>query len=182
MQKDRGFRALSIAAILVAVVALSVGYAALSQTLNINGTAKVKGSTWDVHFENLTTPSTMNGGLLGKAASTSATVNTTSFTFASELTLPGDAVIYKWDVTNSGTINAILDAAPVITGLSEAAAQHVNYEFTYADGNAINANDTLDAGETKHLMLTITFDSDATEVPTGDQTLTLSSTLTYVQS
>lgn len=38
MQKDRGFRVLAIVAICIAVVGLSIGYAALQQTLTINTT------------------------------------------------------------------------------------------------------------------------------------------------
>ena len=34
-------------------VLMSVGFAVLSTTLNINGTAKVKSQTWDIHFENV---------------------------------------------------------------------------------------------------------------------------------
>lgn len=182
MQKERGFRALAVVAICVAVVALSIGYAALSQTLNINGTTTLKGSTWDVHFENLTKPTTENSGLVGKATETSSSLSTTTLTFTANLTLPGDSITYLWDVKNAGTIDAKLSATPVLTGLTEAQAQNVSYTFTYADGTAIAANDTLNASETKHLKLVVTFASTATTTVTTDTNLSLSSTMTYVQA
>ena len=39
--------------LLLLVVGLSVGYALLQTTLTINGTSKIKGNTWDIHFANL---------------------------------------------------------------------------------------------------------------------------------
>ena len=182
MQKDRGFRALAIAAICVAVVALSIGYSALSQALNINGTTTVKGSTWDIHFENLTKPTAANNGLIGSATEDSSTLNNTTLTFAANLTLPGDSITYNWDVTNAGTINAKLSGTPVLTGLDAATAANVSYTFTYADGTAVTSNDTLNVGETKHLKLIVTFNTTAETVSSTDTALTLSTTLTYVQA
>jgi hypothetical protein len=181
MQKDRGFRALAIFAICIAVAALSIGYAALSQTLNVNGTTTIKGNNWDVHFENLTKPTAVNKNLVGSASETSSSLNTTTLTFAANLVLPGDSITYTWDVKNAGTIDAKLSSAPVLTGLSEAQAKNVTYTFTYADGTAIAANDTLTAGQTKSLKLVVTYNASATSVETTDTSLSLSTTLTYVQ-
>ena len=182
MQKERGFRALSIVAVCIAIAALSISYATLSQTLTINGTATLKSSTWDVHFENLTVPTKVNGGLVGSASENSSSVTTTAFAFSADLVLPGDQVTYLWDVTNAGTINAKLSAAPILTGLTDAQAKDVSYVFTYSDGTAIAANDTLDAGATKHLKLVVTFSSASTQTVATDTALTLSSSLIYVQA
>ncbi len=38
---------------LLLIVTISIGYAALSTTLNINGTSTIKTQTWDVHFANV---------------------------------------------------------------------------------------------------------------------------------
>lgn len=182
MQKDRGFRNLAIVAICIAVVALSIGYSALSSVLTINGSTNVKGNTWDVHFENLTKPTKANSGLVGSATESSSTLTTTSLTFSANLSLPGDSITYLWDVTNAGTIDAKLDSAPTLTGLDTATAANVSYVFTYSDGTAVAANDTLAKGETKHLKLVVTFNSAATSVPSTDTALSLSTTMTYVQA
>ena len=39
--------------LLFLIVGLSVGYSLLSTNLRINGTSKIKNSTWDIHFENV---------------------------------------------------------------------------------------------------------------------------------
>ena len=53
MKKKSGKKVvLSLLALLL--LTITVGYAALSTTLNINGTSKINNATWDVHFKNLT--------------------------------------------------------------------------------------------------------------------------------
>ena len=39
--------------LLLLIVGLSVGYSVLSTNLKINGSSKIKGSSWDIHFENV---------------------------------------------------------------------------------------------------------------------------------
>ncbi len=180
MQKDRKIRAMAITIIGIAVIGLSIGYATLSQVLNISGTANIKGQNWDVVFEDLKEP-TANDGLVGSAKGVSASLTTTTLSFAAELSLPGDAITYRFKVANNGTIDAILSEVPVLSGLSEAQAQNVVYEFTYEDGTLIKANDELPAGETKNLKLVIKFDADATTVSEEDKQLSLSTTMNYVQ-
>ena len=176
MQKDRGFRVLAIVAICVAIVGLSIGYAALQQTLTITTAATTKGETWSVKFANLGTPT-----LGGKAAvSTAATITDTLININIDLKQPGDSAVYTFDVTNAGTIDAKLNAAPTITGLKE--NDPVKYTLTYADGTAIAANDTLAAGATKNLKLTVTYDSTVTTVPSTDTTYTITAVMLYVQN
>lgn len=67
MEKERKIKVLSVAALLVAVLGLTVAFAALSQTLTINGSATVNTASWDIHFKNLSTPT-----LTGNAAVTTA--------------------------------------------------------------------------------------------------------------
>lgn len=180
MQKDRRTRVVAITVIAIAVVALSIGYATLNQVLNISGTANIKGQTWDVVFEDLTEP-TAHNGLVGSAKGISANLTSTTLTFAAELNLPGDSITYRFKVANNGSIDAILSETPVISGLSEAQAQNVIYEFTYEDGTLITMNDELPAGEKKNLKLVIKLEPDATTVSAEDKQLSLSTTMNYVQ-
>ena len=56
VEKERRIKVLSLVALIVAVLGLTVAFASLSQMLTINGTATVDAASWDVHFENLTGP------------------------------------------------------------------------------------------------------------------------------
>ena len=102
MEKERKIKVLSIAALLVAVLGLTVAFAALSQTLTINGSATVNTASWDIHFKNLSTP-TLTGNAAVTTAPTLDTKGTTIGNYALKLTKPGDSVTYTFDVENSGT-------------------------------------------------------------------------------
>ena len=89
MEKQRGIRTLSIVALFVAVIGLSVAFAAMSRTLQINGTATMDTAKWDIHFKDLT-----------PVVKTGAAVEETAPTINTEDTVIGDyKVTYK--VTDS---------------------------------------------------------------------------------
>lgn len=181
MQKERGIRMVAIVAICVAVIALSIGYAAINQTMNVKGTTNLKGNSWNVQFTNLIKPTLQNGGLVGSASEVSSTLTGTNLSFSANIVLPGDTIVYRWSVTNAGTIDAKLSATPVLAGLDAAKEKDVLYTMTYEDGSAIQENDVLNAGETKNIVLTVAFAQAATTIPSTDTELALSTTLNYVQ-
>ena len=53
--KDRGFKIVTIAALLIAVLGLSIGYATYTENLKISGTvtARASSNAWNVKFENI---------------------------------------------------------------------------------------------------------------------------------
>ncbi len=197
MEKERKIKTLSLVALIVAVIGLTVAFAALSQTLTINGTAKVNTATWDIHFESLSEAS-----LTGDASVTTAPTinvgkdeaakpNTDISNFEVVLTKPGDSVTYTFDVTNAGTIDATLGTltktAPECsspTSVEEDATivcDGLTYTLTYTDGGQeVKQNDVLNHGETKNLTLKLSYDSD--KLPSDDVLINgLGITLNYVQ-
>lgn len=158
----------------LSVIGISVGFAAMSTSLNINGTANVVPATWKIKFNNLSSAT-----IEGAAEVVSAPViqsDTHIGNYEVKLTKPGDKVVYTFDITNSGTIDAELSsydfAVPTITGTDDTAdndAQIVKdnlvYTLTYADGSAINKDDVLNKNETKNLKLTIGYNASATNIP-----------------
>lgn len=173
MEKDRGFRVLAIIAICIAVVGLTVGYAALQQTLVISTTATAKAGTFVVKFENLSTTPV----LTGKAAvKTTASLTTAQVTIDVNLFEPGDSATYTFDVTNSGTIDAKLDTINTTDVVAP-----VLYSLTYTGGAAPAQNDVLAAGATVHLTLKVTYDPDVTAPVTTDTAASIVTTLLYVQ-
>ena len=195
MEKQRKVKTLSIVALIVAVLGLTVAFASLSQTLTINGTAKVETATWDIKFANLSA-ATKTGAAEVTTEPTLQDDSTALKTFAIKLTKPGDSVTYTFDVKNSGTIDAIITGIvpetikPVCTGVSATNAEAdakiicdgLTYSLTYTDdGKAVAKNDTLAAGETKNLTLKLAFESDS--LPTDDVNISgLDIALTYGQN
>jgi plastocyanin len=178
MQKDRTARILVVVAICIATLGLSFAYSAFSTTLDIAGTATVKGSQWSVYFTNL-----QSAKLTGQAKSTKAdiTTSTTKFDFSVELVKPGDSVSYTFDVINAGAIDAKLSSI-TITGVDDANASNVTYTLTKEDGSVLAVNDALASGDSQTLLLTVTYDETAEDVPEADITLNLGAVLTYTQS
>lgn len=101
--------------VLLAIVGIAVGYAALSQELVLTGTATVKGmNDWKVHFADTSAV---------KATSSAGVTNNTfklndnelSGTFAATLE-PGAWVEYKVVVVNDGSIKAKVNGVPKVEG------------------------------------------------------------------
>ncbi len=214
MEKERKVKVLSIAALLVAVLGLTVAFAALSQTLIINGSANVNTATWDVHFAKTSDKATE---VEGAATFTEPTLSGTAIeNFSATLTKPGDSVTYYFDIVNNGTVDAVVSSYNFSYGYTKCLGERSNsdtwdtckawdldnngivnskdklvylnlfdYNIYYVDsGNKLARNDTLNAGETKHMKLVIEYKYDATELPENNITLTSSdpTTITYEQA
>ena len=186
----------AVLALVVAVLGISVGFAALSSTLTIEGNAHVVPANWDVHFANLQTPAVTGTAVAGG----SPTLTATSFkTYDVTLSKPGDQVVYTFDVENTGDIDAILSdytfATPTITGTAADATDKANdealvaanlvYTLTYSGGTAITKNvDTLaKTNGTATLVLTVGYKADATAMPTAAVNITgMDVTFVYSQN
>ncbi len=133
MEKERKVKVLSLIALVVAILGLTVAFAALSETLTIKGTAKVDAATWDVHFEN---PTCKDVNLLGiddsedcsnyfhddyfyleegaGKVNENPTINGISITnINATITKPKDQVIYFFIIENKGTIDAKIDSISI---------------------------------------------------------------------
>ena len=166
--------------LLILVGVISIGYAALNATLNINGTTKINSNQWGVQFKSNSINVTTGSDL----ATTAPTITGTTVSYSPTLTVPGDKYQFQIVVENTGTIDVKLATAPTMSGVSADQDVYVNYSIAYADGTEIKANDTLAAENTKTLVVTVEYDDDITaaQLPSTSQTLNLSFTMNYVQA
>ena len=210
MEKTRQIKIISLCALLVAVLGLTVAFASLSQTLTINGSAAVNAASWDIHFENTSGKETE---VKGAATFTEPTLSgTTIENFSATLTKPGDSVIYYFDIVNKGTVDAVVSSYNFPYAFSDCKANKNKYSYcknfdfngdnevdvvdsliyitlfkyrlAYADTDeSVTRSDTINAGETKHMKLVIEYKDTATELPENNLTLTSSDpiTITYEQ-
>lgn len=189
MEKERKIKTLSLVALIVAVLGLTVAFANLSKELTITGTAQVKGATWDIYFSNVSVATS------GGATASNATISNKTTISIKDVTLtkPGDSVTYTFDVVNNGTVDAkisnIVNKTASFASLASTPSDSdvtivkngFTYKLTYNDGSNVSMNDTLAKSTTRTMKIVIKFDS--TSVPTGDVSVTnLGSTITYVQS
>ena len=158
---------------------IGLGYAAISTTLSIDGTAEFKDARWDIHFANLNVTS---GSV---TATTAASItNTTTVSFAARLENPGDFYEFTVDVVNGGNMNAMIESVNVLPELTAAQQNYLSYTVTYSDGVELAPYQKLDAGDTETLIVRFEYleNADATLYPTEDDNLTIAFDVTYVQA
>lgn len=192
-KKDtKGKKSVAVIVLIIALLGLAVAFAALSTTLTINGTAVVDPDEWGIVFEDLQVAKEGTAIDAGTAEIGADQISITGVN--ATLKAPGDTVKYTFDVHNTGTIPAklsdITKPEPTFTGSGESKTQdetlvkqELVYTLTYTDGGAtVAAEDTLDAGATKNVTLTIGYDIDATELPVEQVNITaMNIGLNYVQ-
>lgn len=175
----------------VGLIGITVAYAALTQQLKIEGTAKVASSKWDIHFANLVGTNTGYATLATDAGKLAIQSDTTSMSGnLGTLKAPGDTISYAFDIVNAGDINASLGSfnitTPTCTSTDQTNAQAVcgnlTYTLTYADGSEIKVGDTLKKGETKSAELIIS-SKDTSVIATQDVSVgNINATFLYNQA
>lgn len=161
-------KSLIIGCLLATIVFMSVGYAALAQTLNINGTANIN-ADWKVEITGIT-----DSNLVG-ATVTNTEFNSTSATFDVDLAYPGATATFNVAVANNGTINAALDSITGLEAANSAVPADIQYEIT-----GVKAGDKLAAGDDTTATVKVTWLATSEEIPEV-KTKTATISLNYVQ-
>ena len=168
--RDRKKRNTIIGALCSLIVFMGIGYAVLSQTLNINGTANMRGE-WDIKITDISEASRT-----GKADPGTPTISSSgvSASFEANLWMPGDSITYNITVKNNGNIDAALkELVPSV----ENGVQQVKFSNNAVQGKVLRQK------ESYTFQVSVVFDEDATEIPQDSKTnppkYTIS--LTFVQ-
>ena len=175
-----------LALMLVLIMLISIGYAALSTQLTINGDALVKAKSWNVHFANIVTNS--NNSVASVVTAPTLSNNNTTVTWEVSMDTPGQMYEFNVDVVNEGTIDAMVQTATnsiVTSTLTAAQQEYLDYTIKYVNGADIEQYDKLAAGETKTITVKLLFkqDIDPEDLPqTAQSGISLSYTTNYVQA
>lgn len=185
-----------IIALCLTLIFMGVGFAALSQNINIEATGTVSGKdAWNVHYASFalngkggnaadTTPGATDGGV--KYLDASKTTATVTFT----LTAPGDYVEYKGTITNFGSIDAKLST---YTSSFNTDNEYVTKTITIGNKNIVadeshnvtSPDIALVKGETDgsstDVVVRYTLKDTVTELPAQAQTVTDSIVFGFVQ-
>ncbi len=183
MEKERRTKALVIVVLLVVIAGLTVAFAALSATLNINGTAYLDAAKWGIKFENLSSPTKIGSATTTGTAKIEETKSAEITGINVGLSTPGDKVTYTVDLVNEGTINAKIDNIEK-TVLTSEQQKYLTFKVTDKSGNEVSEGDILSAGETRNLTITIEFIKDLSkeDLSTSTSTISLSYKLNFVQT
>ena len=150
--RDRKKRNIIIGALCCLLVFMGIGYAILSQTLNISGIANMKGN-WNVRITNM---ELLSENKTGRAEEVSHSFTDTTATFTADLYMPGDSIEYRVTVENQGNIDALLKSiTPTTTNKSE------GIKFSHSEID----NTVLTAGKTITFTMKVEFLEGATSIP-----------------
>jgi CheY-like chemotaxis protein len=183
MEKERSVKLLIISILFMLIAALTVVFAALSTSLNINGTAYLDAAKWGIKFENLSSPTAWGTATTTGAAKIEETKSAEITGINVSLSTPGDQVRYSVNLVNEGTINAKIDKIEK-TELTEEQQRYLSFKVIDVDTlSEVKENDVLKAGETKQLLIQIMFIDDITkeDLPKQTSTISLSYKLNFVQ-
>lgn len=157
MKKDTNKNSVIISCLVVAIIAMSVGYAALAEQLTINGTAGTGNASWLIAFESITKNTSLSTD--GANEVSEPTASGTSATFNVTLDKPGAKIVYDVVVKNGGTIDAVYDSMSGVDEANEATPTEIQYNVEKTDSDT-----DLLAGETDTYRITIEWPSTSTTV------------------
>ena len=156
---------------------MTIAYAVLSTTLNINGNAQVMDASWDVHFDNIVVNP-------GSVSINPRITDNDKITFSADLTTPGEFYKFTVDIVNSGSIDAMIESVIKSPELTSEQKKYLRYEVEYVDGNSISETQLLKSSDTKTISVMVAFRNDipVSELPATDVDLDLEIRLVYVQA
>ena len=167
--------------LVILLLGISLGYALLTTNLNIVGTTVVKDNKWDIYFDNVQVKS-------GSVTASTPVIDTakTTVSYSVTLNLPGDYFEFTVDAKNAGTIDGMISAVSSKLNGTEITTlpNYLEYSVTYSDGIAIQNNHLLEAGKSETYKVRVGYKKDisATDLPSTEQTLNLTFSVTYVQA
>ena len=176
MRKDKN---IYLILIVVLLICITIGYAVLNSTLNINGKSNISKNTWDIHFDNI---KVTNGSV--EAVKLPSIEDSTTVGFEVALNLPGDFYEFTVDVVNSGTINAMIENIEKTTDLTQQQSKYLNYIIQYENGEEITTKQIVNSNESIKLKVRVEYKKDITsaDLPANTETINFGFNVLYVQS
>ena len=149
------------------VIGLAIGYAVLSQTLNIQGTGGIT-TDWRIEITNVETKKTV-----GNAKNvTDPSFDKLTANMSASFEKPGDSISYDITVSNLGNIDAVLDSIKM--NMEE--QEYIDFKI-----EGIQAREELVVDQDITFQLTIKFSENTTDIP-STPTFNFSMNLNYLQS
>ena len=158
---------------------LGIGYATFTANLNINGTTTILNNNFSVKFLNVIEKS---GSVTATTPAAIDEETGTTVSFAAQLEKPGDYYGFSIDITNDGTLDAMVDSV-TMTELTEAQKKYLTYEIMDKDGLKVNNKDLLIKGETRTVTILVSYKAEPEAYPEGiTEIIDLSFSINYVES
>ena len=185
MKKNKKHRKIMLLVILL--LGVTVGFALLSTTLFINGTANIKSNTWNIHWDD-TSVNVTTGSVAAEEPEVSTTTSTKdTVSFDVEFEIPGDFYEFEIDAINEGSVDGALELGQnwityKANGTETTLPSYMDFKVTYDDGTTVpSTGDVLAHGQSQTYKIRVEFKSGVEELPSNPQPITIEVNLPYVQ-
>ncbi len=168
----------TIVAVIVAVVGVSVVWAAYTSNLTVKGSASAEAANWSIIFKDLGTAQVGNtAGVTSTAKEVTAPTivgDTSIEDYEVSVKTPGDFVSYTFKIKNDGSFPAKIDdgfsiptptcevGGATTTDSTNVCAQ-LTYTLEYTSGGSVASGDEFAIGEEKEVILKLAYTVDATD-------------------
>lgn len=170
---------------IVVLILVSIAYATLAVNLGIKvmgvdvtGVKPIETVNWKIEFDNIRVIDGSINPIMG------ATIDETKtgIDYSVQLRTPGEFYSFKVDIVNSGSKDAKIYEI-VDNGITSSQRNFLEYSVRYSDGSIPKVDDTLTAGETKTLLVTIRFKEnlEISDLPSSAQNINCSYRMVYVE-
>lgn len=140
----KGRKKLFVVIVILLILCISIGYAALSDNFKIKGTTNITGNTWALSFTNIQVDTSASNVTASTAphivTGTSSDDYTQQVEYEVTLAKPKDVYVFTVDLQNTGSIDAEISSVS-LSGLTSNASQYI--EYTVKD--VTNASSPRDA-------------------------------------
>ena len=164
--------------VILSLLVIGIVYAILQANLQINGIAKIKSNSWDIHFNNIQVNEDSVSIGTGDSPATIDPENNCKIDFEVTLSLPGDFYEFTVDVVNAGTIDGMIGSLTtslkVDNVVVDTVPDYLNYTVTYEDGSEILEIHLLEKNKQETYKVRLEFRTDIEELP---ETTTISTSL-----
>ena len=176
-----------IIALVILLLGISIGYAALTTTLVINGESTIKKVVWNMHFKNAHTEdgSVSIDTTHGEKAAYIPNSDETKVEYKVSLKQPGDFYEFTVDVVNDGTLDAKISSNPTLVG-TDGYNQYVEYTTVWDDdrSSSPSANNVIEAGHSRKARVKIKYKENirTEDLPDEDKVLEFTYSMNFVQA
>ena len=172
--------------LIILVFGLTIGYAYVHTTLEVDGTVNVSSANWNVYWDNIVIGSDNHADV---TAAPTISTGKTEVTFSVTFNDPGDKYEFTVDAVNDGTIDAMIsnvDGGVYETDgvTSKPLPDYLEYDFTYSDGEMIEQYHKLETGERETYVISVHYKKgyDISQLPTEDTDYVFKFGINYVQA
>lgn len=143
---NRNRKRTRITLLIILLLGISIGFAALSTVLKINGTANITKNTWNIYWdpESVSVTQGSKSGTEPLVSNGEDGSTNTKVTWSTNLEIPGEFYEFTVDAVNAGTIDAMIEE--IIPTVPTGMPNYISYTVTYADGITPLVNHSLSKG------------------------------------